>query len=125
VRRATSTAVVDPFRTWVRTVVNRKRRDIGVGAHLAGVLVCAPGLDCLASSPCTRGSALRGDKRRIELQRLVEVNDRMVEIVLGFVGTAAVAVGHSIFEIEPDRLVVVEDRPVVIAFATVGVAVLL
>jgi hypothetical protein len=51
--------------------------------------------------------ALRGDKGGIELQRLVEVNDRMIGVVLGFVGASAGVVGDGIFGIEPDDPLVV------------------
>jgi hypothetical protein len=53
------------------------------------------------------------------VQRLVKISDRMIGIVPGLVGFAAV-VAPGIFRIEPGRLVVVGDRPVVIAPAEVG-----
>jgi hypothetical protein len=52
----------------------------------------------------TLAASARVVKRRIKLQRLVEVSGRMVGIVLGFVGFAAGNVGLGIFWIEPDRL---------------------
>jgi hypothetical protein len=54
------------------------------------------------------------------VQRLVKISDRMIGIVPGLVGFAAVVAEPGIFRIEPGRLIVVGDRPVVIAPAEVG-----
>jgi hypothetical protein len=56
-----------------------------------------------------------------QFQRLVEVSDRMVEVILGLVGFAADVVRFSIL-IEPNCFVGVGDRAVVIALAQVGFA---
>jgi hypothetical protein len=63
----------------------------------------------------------RVGKRWIELQRLVEVGDRTVEIRRGFVGFAACGIGERKFRIEPNCFVGVGDRAVVIAIVIVDV----
>src|SRR5258708_7425115 len=118
---AVAKAARDPSRTWFGTVATCKRRDIGIGA-LSGR---RDGLRAGIGALCQQHShalepPLRVGKRRIELQCLLEVSDRMVGIVLRFVDLAAGGIGFGIFRIKPDRLVEVGDRPVVVALLAVG-----
>ena len=52
---------------------------------------------------------------RIEVDRLIVVLDRAVDIDLGSVGVAAAVVRRGVFGVEANRLVVVLDRAVDIA----------
>jgi hypothetical protein len=80
-------------------------------------LVGAPGLDRFANNICKRPRPRRASASGGRASTLVEVGDRMVEIIRSFAGFAACGIGESKFRIEPDRLIVVGDRPVVIALA--------
>jgi hypothetical protein len=115
-------------------------RDIGVGAHTDHKRYAAAGrcrtgngvgwrggLRAGIGPPCQQhlhslAASARVDKRRIEVQRSVEVSDRTVSIVLGFVGFAAGLVAERMFRIEPNCFGGVGDRVVVIVLSDVGEA---
>jgi hypothetical protein len=84
-----------------------QRRNIGVGAHQSGCWFARRDWPLGEQHQHALAVALRGDKGGIELQRLIEVNDHMIGVVLGFVGAAALVVGDGIFGIEPDGPLVV------------------